>query len=119
MVSTAGLVLLCLALSPSALAALRYHHRGPALFTATLRADSWFTRVVHREDYELAIDHAKQCLADNPDSAGCHRLLGIALARMGERDAALREYRAYLKLSHDESSDVELVMARETYRFMD
>jgi hypothetical protein len=60
------LVLLAIAAAPLGLDAVRYHHRGPTLFRATLKADSWFTRAVHREEYLLAIRHAEHCLDLDP-----------------------------------------------------
>lgn len=107
--------------APIALDIVRALHSGPRLFpaSATLKADSWVDRLLHREDYELAIRHARACLEVDPHSAACHRSLGIALARSGQRDAALREYREAMKTPHEWWWDVNVLVSREDYHFMD
>lgn len=102
-------------------AVVRYLHPGPTLFSspATLKADDWFARLVHEDDYLLAIRHARLCLEANPDSVACRRTLGISLARSGQREAALREYREYLKRSGDEGDwEISGIVAKEDWRFM-
>lgn len=106
--------------APIALDIVRALHSGPRLFpaSATLEADSWVDRLLHREDYELAIRHARACLEVDPHSVACHRSLGIALARSGQREAALRAYREAMKAPHDWWWDVHRVVSIEDYRFM-
>lgn len=106
---------------PELQAVVRFLHPGPKLFSssATLTADAWFARLVHEEDYLLAIRHAQRCLAADPESATCHRTLGIVLARSGRRKEALREYRQFLKHFGKEKDEVvNAIVAAEDWRFM-
>jgi tetratricopeptide (TPR) repeat protein len=75
---------------------------------AFARADRILTEAFAHSDagrLTEAVRLAQQALSFNPDSTTAHSLLGTLYERLGNRDAAIREYQAVLSLSPGSTAD--------------
>ncbi len=61
-------------------------------------------RLYNREDYAEAAGHFREALAMDPENGLYHCNLAVALAELGEDDAALAEYEHAIRLAPDDAS---------------
>ena len=67
-------------------------------------------------DYQVAIHHFEQALADDPRLVEAHRSLGIVYATLHDQAKAVRHYQDYLALSPHASDATEVLKIIEDYK---